>query len=248
MNMRIALLLLMMSAPAVAEDPEALIHRGVELRKKGHDAEALPLFQRAFDLSHSARAEAQVGLAEQALGNWLVGARHLREALSASEPWIEQHRATIEEALQVAQQHLGSVVLAGGVAGGEVLLDGEPVGTLPLREPLWVVPGAHKIVVNKDNYQSYVANPTVVAGHLTTLPVAMTAIQLTVAPATAAPVAHEDKPRSRRALWIGVGVGAAVLVVAVVAIGVGVAVSQPTDFAAGARASCQPPCMVYTVR
>ena len=50
---------------ADASDP---IAEGIRLRKAGHDQEALVLFQRALAQTPSAKAAAQLGLCEHALG------------------------------------------------------------------------------------------------------------------------------------------------------------------------------------
>jgi len=48
-------------------DEETYLERGVDLRKKGDDEAALHEFRRAYEVSKSGRALAQVALAEQAL-------------------------------------------------------------------------------------------------------------------------------------------------------------------------------------
>src|SRR5690242_8054123 len=53
---------------AWAGEVDDLIKNGLELRRKGRDAEAYTLFQRAHELDSGARVLAQLGFAEQALG------------------------------------------------------------------------------------------------------------------------------------------------------------------------------------
>ena len=53
-------------------EADALITKGVGLREKGRDEEALDVFRQALAKSPSARARAQVALAEQALGMWVL--------------------------------------------------------------------------------------------------------------------------------------------------------------------------------
>jgi hypothetical protein len=57
------------SVDAPRSDDE-LIASGIALRKTGHDAEALAVFQRAYAARPSARAMAQAALAHQALTDW----------------------------------------------------------------------------------------------------------------------------------------------------------------------------------
>lgn len=118
--------------PAWADDAsEALITRGIELREKGKDDEALVLFRQALARSPSARARAQVALAEQALGLWVDAESDLVAALAEeSDPWISKHRQALEGALAVIRRHVGSLEVRGN-DGAEVYLDGVRLGALP---------------------------------------------------------------------------------------------------------------------
>src|SRR5689334_14201627 len=72
------------ATPAHADGDESadrLLKRGVELRKAGKDDEALEAFRAAYTSRPSPRAQAQIGLAEQALGRWGDAERDLSEAL-----------------------------------------------------------------------------------------------------------------------------------------------------------------------
>jgi hypothetical protein len=229
-------------ARAQHDSAEALIHRGVELRKKGRDGDALELFRKAFDLGGSSKAEAQMGLAEQALGEWAHASTHLKEALAGSDPWITPHRATLDEALAVVRQHLGSLVLSGGVDGAELALDGERLGVLPWHGPIELEPGEHRLEVTRQGYQPFAARPIVSAGKVVEVRIALqSAAPVAVAPAIS-PVVEATRPapsppRSRKGLWIGVGVGAAVVVI--VAVGLGVGLSGGPDHTSSALGAWQ---------
>lgn len=126
---------LLVASPAFAapEDPaaEALIARGIELREKGKDDEALVLFRQAYAKSPTARARAQVALAEQALGLWVNAEADLAAALTdAEDPWITKHRSALEGALAIVRRRLGSLEVR-GTEGAEVFLDGVRLGALP---------------------------------------------------------------------------------------------------------------------
>src|SRR5687767_13732162 len=96
--------LLLPAAAAHAQGPEALIKRGVELRRQGEDQAALREFQRAHALAPTPRAAAQIGLAEQALERWTDAEAHLNEALRArNDPWIRKNRAVLEESLRTVR-------------------------------------------------------------------------------------------------------------------------------------------------
>jgi hypothetical protein len=130
-------LVLIAPARAQAQDADALIKQGVELRRAGQDQAALEQFRHAYDLEPTPRALAQMGLAEQALGRWIDGEAHLARALEAAQdPWIAKYRGTLEGSRAEIGKHLGSLAVTGGPDGAELRVDGRPVGTLPLRRTL----------------------------------------------------------------------------------------------------------------
>src|SRR5436305_2127194 len=106
------------------EDVEALLKKGIELRRNGRDREALAEFQRAAQISRTARATAQIALAEQALGLWVEAESDIKDALaSAQDPWIAKNRAVLEGALRTIRNHVGTLEIWGAPEGAEVLLE-----------------------------------------------------------------------------------------------------------------------------
>lgn len=156
--MRAAAALLLLAALAVApnaraDGADALIEQGIVLREAGKDAEALAQFQKAYALSPTPRALAQMALAEQALGRWGPAEAHLGRALrSVQDAWIMKNRAALDGALVTMGKHLGDLEVTGGLEGAEVLLDGEGVGKLPLAAPLRAEVGTRTLEIKRDGY------------------------------------------------------------------------------------------------
>jgi hypothetical protein len=120
--------------PAKAEE---LIREANDLRRRGRDGQALPLYRKAYEIARSARTAGQLGLAEMSLGYWTAAEGHLEEALAEGRnPWVEKTRPVLEHAQQVTQSHLGELRVEGQPAGAEVVINGAVVGTLPLQGPL----------------------------------------------------------------------------------------------------------------
>jgi len=141
---------------ARAEDPDALIEQGLELREHGRDADALALFEQAFRAAPSPRAKAQIALAEQALGRWVAAERDLGTALASdADPWIAKYKDALEGALATVRTHLGDLVLNGGVAGGEVRVDGVSTAVLPAASPLRLAVGTHTLEVRAEGYYPF---------------------------------------------------------------------------------------------
>jgi hypothetical protein len=136
---------------AQADPAELLIRQGVELRKKGRPDEALSSFQRAYDLAHSPRAAAQLGLCEMALADWVAAEGHLSEAAASSDPWIERNRTTLEASLGSVRRKLALVLVIGTPAGAVVAINGRIAGKLPHAVPMRVLPGAVTVLGKFDD-------------------------------------------------------------------------------------------------
>jgi hypothetical protein len=136
---------------AYATDPaavEALIARGVELRRAGDDVRALPLFKQAYDQAGTPRSAAQLGLVEMQLGYHAEADRHLREALASPDDfWVRKNRTALEGALADLRGRLAEIHIRGTPAGAEVLVNQRPVGRLPLDGPVRVAKGEVTIEV-----------------------------------------------------------------------------------------------------
>jgi tetratricopeptide (TPR) repeat protein len=154
---------------------DALIQKGIDLRKAGEDRQALAEFERAFSLYGSVRALAQMALAEQALGLWREAHEHLQRALlTTDDPWIEEHRATLDAAAGEIASQLGSLEISCNVAGAAVRLNGVVLGLTPLSSPVPLVAGANVIVVSKPGFFEMVRQVNIDAGRLSRLNVVLT--------------------------------------------------------------------------
>jgi len=149
-----------MSRPAAAQSPdreaeaEALVKQGNDLRRSGDDQGALPLMQKAFSLVPNPRRAVQLGLTELALGLWAEADHHLTFGLKAAkDPWIAENRATIAQSLREAKRHVGRVQIAGDPAGAEVLINGQMVGRLPLKQAITVAEGSVDVEVRAPGYR-----------------------------------------------------------------------------------------------
>lgn len=90
---------------AQSESAEELLREGVEQRHNSDDAAALRSFERAYAINPSGNTLGQMGLAEQALGQWAPAQQHLRAALGTTDPWVERNRAALESAYEIVLQH-----------------------------------------------------------------------------------------------------------------------------------------------
>jgi hypothetical protein len=167
-----------------ADREEVLIRKGVELRRKGKNQEALASFQRAYEVTHTGRAAAQLGLCEQALKQWLGAHIHLTDALAAeSDIWISEHRAILANALVEVKRQLGRVEVRGSPKGGLVVVNGEVSGRLAEDIAVPVLPGEVTVAVTAEGYARQEQNHRVEAGQILALNIAL----LPVAPESKKP-------------------------------------------------------------
>lgn len=178
---------LSVATSASAQDAEAHVQRGVELRRAGDDEGALAEFRAAYELDQTGRVLGQMGFAEQALGMWVEAATHLGAALATSHEWVESHRAPMVEAFELVVTRVGRLEVRGGEPGAEVLVDGEVRGTLPLSGPLFLEPGTVVLRVRAEGFEALERSVTLTAGQLARE-------SITLRPAAAEPPSPPEEP------------------------------------------------------
>src|SRR5262245_37948140 len=154
--------------PAWAGDSaeaEALIRQGVELRAQKKDERALPLFEKAYQLSRSPRTAGQLGLVEMALGYFVDADKYLSEALASPDhPWVAKNLATLKAQLATAKSQIGELYIVGDPNGAEVLVNGKAVGRLPLSTPIRLDKGRAEVQVRAPGYVATTDTLTMVGG------------------------------------------------------------------------------------
>jgi hypothetical protein len=153
------------AAPASEEDK--LLQKGVDLREAGDEVHAVLELQKAYDLNHSPKAAAQLGLSEWALGRWVDAEAHVTEALRANNDSYlrdRQRRQVLEQALRTIRTHLGSLEITGDPDGAEVVVAGQVVGKLPLAGPLRVATGQIDVEVSAPGYLRATRSVPIAAG------------------------------------------------------------------------------------
>jgi hypothetical protein len=126
----------MEAARAEEPDAEVLTAHGIELRRDHKNVEALEVFRKAFALAPSPKVRAQIGLAEQAVGQWIEAENDIVAALHAEQdPWIFKNRGALDQALGVVVDHLGWIEVTANVRGAEVWINGvrQPLVDGPIR-------------------------------------------------------------------------------------------------------------------
>jgi PEGA domain len=184
------------TGPEKAGDEPSLIAQGVALRLQGHDAAAFEVFSHAWERFRTPRAQAQLGLAAQALGRWTMAETHLAGALQSDDAWVAGKRKPIEDALVVVRKRLGSLEVLADVDGAEVLVDGKSMGRLPLAAPLRLPAGTVVLQVQAGGHVPVQRSVMVEGGQLARESFQLVKLTpvIPLAPAAAAPAAPSAPP------------------------------------------------------
>lgn len=222
-----ALLVAILSSPglALAQDATAEsdghIQRGVELRRAGKNSEALAEFRLAYALVPAAPARAQIGLALQALGEWVEAERALGEALRSTDaPWIGRYREVLEGALDTVRSHLARVYVDVNVPSAELFVDGAGGHALPLADGVRVAAGTVALEVRAAGFVPVGRVLTLAPGaevhELFTLEPTVPAVSPAI-PSDTGAVAPAPAPRHTVAAVVAFGASAALVAGGVVA-------------------------------
>ncbi len=224
-----------------AEQAEALIREGVQLRAQDQTARALPLFEKAYRLSRNPRTAGQLGLCELELGFFAEAELYLSEALATpTHPWIAKNRTTLKRQLDAARANVGELSLTVSPATAEVLLDNKSTDKVVPGVPLHLRKGPVVVEIRAPGYQPVQATINIVGGKREertfalvpdspppVVPVAETSPAVTLA--TGAPPAETTETDPRRIAAWAAGSGA-LLALAVGTIEAFNAASKRDDF------------------
>jgi hypothetical protein len=145
--------------------------RSSHLRKKGDDVRAHGYFKRAYDISHTPRSAAQLGLVEQAIGDFLHAEMHLSEALASDDAWVRSNEALLQDSRTVVRSQIGAVEVKGAPAGAKLEAAGRPPFEIPTDGVVWVQPGESFLVISAAGYQAATRKVNVAAGARITMDV-----------------------------------------------------------------------------
>ena len=165
MRRTIIIALLALSIPAYAKDPkkpsaeqkEADRHfkSGVALFKEGKFKEALAEFERAYEIAPHPLVLYNIAGCHRELSSY-------GEAIKFYERFLKEGKGQVPPArLTTAQTELDAIlariarvtVVIQGPPYATLILDGAPLGTMPIPMPLVLPPGEHKVVARADGFK-----------------------------------------------------------------------------------------------
>ncbi|APR85702.1 Dihydrolipoamide acetyltransferase [Minicystis rosea] len=115
----------------------------------GEFDKALDLFTKARALYPSAQIVRMLGYSELALEHWEKALEALEASLESKVgPLSKEDRKEVQDQINKALIHIGTVTVTSKVAGAKVSVDGGPPRALPLEKPLHLAEGQRKLVVS----------------------------------------------------------------------------------------------------
>ena len=174
-------------------DADALIMRGLDLRRAGQSEEALILFRRAFQTAPSPRTLGQMGLVESSLQLWIDADAHLGAALTTpGDTWVHRNRRFLDQAMDHAREHVGELAIT-GPPGARISVAGKRAGALPLT-PLRLAEGEVDISASADGRKPYSVQVSIKGGARVAISIALEPLELARRPR----LSRSSRPRSLR--------------------------------------------------
>jgi hypothetical protein len=211
-----------------ADDPEALISKGIELRRQGNDLRAEGYFKRAYQIAPTPRATAQLGLVELALGDFVACERYLSDALGDDDAWVRSYQKTIEDSRRTARGHLLQIVVTDAPPGTDATVEKGRRLQLGADGVLWLPPEETAVVFSATGYQPVTTTVRGHAGTVQRLAIGMVRVPIATAPSPAEPapitpsssMGTDDGAAHAKSIlrWTGVGVAAAGVVAGAVGV------------------------------
>lgn len=150
---------LSLASPALAQSPEEIklarqtAGEGLQAYNANEYDKALGLFTQARAVYPSAQIIRMIGYSELALEHWDKALVALEEALEAKiSPLGKDDRKEVQENIQKALSHLGTITVTSKVPGAKLAVDKGDPRALPLDKPLRLVEGPHKLTVSAPDH------------------------------------------------------------------------------------------------
>jgi hypothetical protein len=152
-------------SPTDVESARAHYKRGVQLYEAGSYEAALVELERADQLAPTYKLLYNLALVQMRLGDFAGAHRSFSSYLEAGGAEIPPaRRAEVDRSLTLLGAHVASVEITTDMSGAEVSIDDRTVGTTPLRGPIQLNPGPHRISAVKEGFTTAIAQVDVGGG------------------------------------------------------------------------------------
>jgi tetratricopeptide (TPR) repeat protein len=134
----------------------ALVDEGIALQAAADMQPAIAKYKAAEAIYPTPRAEAQMGLAEESIGDLASAEEHLDQALQhPKDAFIRENKRKLKAARDRIKPQLATLTVKGAPEGAEILVNGKSMGLLPLAAPLRVLAGSITLTAKKQGYSEF---------------------------------------------------------------------------------------------
>lgn len=134
----------------------ALVDEGMALQSAGSLQPALEKYEEAQQIHPTPRAQAQMGLTQETLGDLGSAEANVTAALKErKDPFIRENRRRLRAALKRLTRQLATLEIAGTPEGAEVTVNARAEGKLPLAGPVRVAGGSITVRATKEGYRDF---------------------------------------------------------------------------------------------
>lgn len=205
---------------------DGFVKKAERLERGGRPAEAKDQYLRAlsaFELAHQLSPSPALllsrAMVEQALERWVEAATHYRGFLKEAVSAPAEVRADAERRFEIVKLSLGVLTLTIDPDGSQVAIDATTVGTSPLTEPIFVLPGQYVLTITSDGYQPLEQKLVIEAGSESERTFELEPVQVYVQPLPAPEpevVLPPPDPPSKAVMGVTAGIAVAAASAAVV--------------------------------
>ena len=198
----LALALTSVTAPVFADakkDAQTLFEMAVKQADSGDNAAALSSFKAAYEKYPNYKVLYNIGKVCSRMGDAPCAVRNFEAYLREGDKDVPKaRRKEVETEIKSLSRTLASVTLRSNMTGGEVTVDDQPVGKVPLAAPIPIRGGEHKIAITKDG-QKAERTVSLVAGESLNMTLDGGDKEKPVAAAPAAPAPKEEPKADQNA-------------------------------------------------
>jgi hypothetical protein len=129
--------------------------RGVQLQADGNLDAAVIEFERAYELAPAYQVLFNIAVVYRDKNDRASALRAFERFLSEGGAKVDaKRRKEVEGEIAKLRDVVATVTIKSNVDGAEVILDDMPLGKTPLKQPILVNVGRHKIEASKEGYRS----------------------------------------------------------------------------------------------
>jgi hypothetical protein len=204
-------------ADSKTDEARARFQRGVELYKEGSLDAALAEFNKAYDLVPNYRVLYNMAQVQTERHDYVAALKLLERYLEEGGGEVTTERKEqVTKELSVLRGRVSELTVKTELEGAELLLDGVPAGTTPLKDAVLVNAGVRQVQLRKEGYEPSTQTLTVAGGEDLKIEFELKPLRAAEAPLPSvapsvqepAPIPQEDRPRevdeggSNAPMWI----------------------------------------------